>query len=317
MSSGLSQTSLSRSPTETNASPIWKRIGAVLGDIKIAHTVFALPFALLSAHLAFVVTGGYRLHTLIAILVCMVTARTAAMSFNRYFDRDIDSINPRTAHRSIPAGRARPTDALLVVIACSVVFIATCWYLGPLPLILSVPTLAFILIYSAGKRYTTWTHLWLGSALAIAPTGSWIAVTGAWSWLPVVLSVAVVFWVAGFDVIYALQDISFDREHRVFSIPALKGPATALWIARFMHLVSFCALAAFGWLAMIGWPYWTALGLVFVLLVVEHAIVSPDDYSRVGIAFFTMNGVISILLYLSVLVASLVGSLRIEEGFLL
>ena len=290
------------------------RIMSVLGDIKFAHTVFALPFALLSTHLAFISIGGYRIDILVAILVCMVTARTAAMSFNRWLDRDLDSYNPRTSDRSIPTGRARPRDALLVVISCSLIFIAACWYLGPLPLILSVPTILFLLAYSASKRFTTLTHLWLGAALAISPTGAWIAVTGGWSWLPVVLSVAVVFWVAGFDVIYALQDIGFDREHRVFSIPAMKGEDYALWVARAMHVVSFTMLVVFGWWAGTGWPWWTALGLVAVLLAVEHALVRPGDYSRVGIAFFTMNGVISIVLYVSVLISSATGSLSFPGG---
>jgi len=306
-------TALSGSP-HTARLPLISRVLAVLGDIKFAHTLFALPFALLAAHLAFVTTGGYRLGTLAAILVCMVSARTAAMSFNRYLDRDLDSVNPRTRDRSIPSGRARPADTLAVVAACALIFIAACWYLGPLPLALSVPTIAFLLVYSASKRFTTLTHVWLGSALAIAPTGAWIAVTGGWSWLPVVLSAAVVFWVAGFDVIYALQDVDFDRRHRVFSIPARFSEKAALWSARLMHLAAFIALAAFGWLAGIGWPYWTALALVAILLAVEHSIVRPGDPSRIGIAFFTINGVISILIYLSALAASLVGSLETGGG---
>jgi len=278
------------------------RILAVLGDIKIAHTIFALPFALLSAHLAFIQSGGYRLNTLVAILVCMVTARTAAMSFNRYIDRDLDAVNPRTQDRSIPSGRAKPIDALVVVIVCSIVFIAACWYLGPLPLILSVPTIAFLLGYSASKRFTLFTHLWLGIALAIAPVGAWIAITGAWSWYPVVLSAAVALWVAGFDVIYALQDVDFDIEHKVYSIPSMVGEAPALWISRGMHYVSAIALGVFGWLGGIGLPYWIALALVVILLLIEHSIIKPGDYSRLGIAFFTLNGVIGIVLYLSVLV---------------
>jgi len=282
-----------------------RRIGAVLSDIKIAHTVFALPFALASAHLAFLATGGYRINTLVAILVCMVTARTAAMSFNRYLDRDLDSLNPRTVHRSIPSGRARPVDALAVVITCSILFIAACWYLGPWLLILSIPTLAFILAYSIIKRYSVLTHVWLGAALAIAPMGAWIAITNGWSWLPATLSFAVVCWVAGFDVIYALQDVEFDKAHKVFSIPARFGIAPAIWTSRGLHVMSFLALAAFGSLARIGWPYWAVLGLIFVVLVTEHLLVRQDDLSRVGVAFFTMNGIISILLYIGVLAATL------------
>lgn len=291
-----------------------KRILAVLGDIKIAHTVFALPFALLTAHLAFILTGGYHTGKLIAILVCMFTARTAAMSFNRYLDWDIDRENPRTSGRSIPSGRAKPVDALVVVIFCSIVFIGACWYLGPLPLVLSIPTLVFILGYSASKRFTTLTHMWLGLALAIAPTGAWIAITGKWSWLPVILSVAVMFWVAAFDIIYSLQDIDFDREHRIYSIPSIMGEAAGLWIARAMHLASWIAMVTFGLWAGIGWPYLVAVILIGMLLVIEHTIVKPGDHKKIGIAFFTMNGIISIVLYLSVLLASFVGTLHLPEG---
>jgi 4-hydroxybenzoate polyprenyltransferase len=287
-----------------NHATLIPRLLAVLGDIKFAHTVFALPFALASAHLAFLSVGGYRLPILLAILVCMVVARTAAMSFNRYLDRDLDSVNPRTRARSIPSGRARPRDALAVVLACSLIFLAACWYLGPRPMALGVPTLAFILGYSYAKRFTVLTHIWLGTALAIAPTGAWIAVTGRWSVLPVVLSAAVVFWVAGFDVIYALQDIEFDNAHRVFSIPSRFGPSGALWAARALHLAAFLALCAFALLAHLGWPYWAALAIAGAVLVAEHRLVRPDDLSNVGVAFFTLNGIVSILLYVGVLVAT-------------
>jgi 4-hydroxybenzoate polyprenyltransferase len=284
--------------------PGFSGIAAILGDIKFAHTVFALPFALASAHLAFLSTGGYRLDKLLLILVCMVTARTAAMSFNRYIDRDLDSKNPRTLARSIPSGRARPSDALLVVAICSIIFIGACYFLGLWLLALSIPTLAFILGYSAVKRFTALTHLWLGASLAIAPTGAWIAITGGWSLIPVVLSLAVVFWVAGFDVLYALPDIEFDRSHRVFSIPNSVGIKGALRIARALHLVSFAMLIIFGRAAGIGWPYWATLVLVGIVLSVEHLMVRMDDLSRVGVAFFTMNGIVSILIYCGVLIST-------------
>ena len=280
------------------------RIGAVLGDIQIAHTVFALPFALASAHLAFQLVGGYKLSTLLAILVCMVTARTGAMSFNRFLDRKLDSENPRTGNRSIPSGRAKPLDALAVVIVCSMIFIAACWFLGPLPLILSIPTLAFLLGYSWSKRYTVLTHLWLGSALAIAPAGAWIAIMGILTWPPVILSLAVAGWVAGFDVIYSLQDIEFDKANRVFSVPARFGTVAALWIAKFLHLASFAFLLIFGTVMQLGWPYFAALAIAGIVLIIEHMMVRPNDFSRVGIAFFTMNGIISILIYIGVLLST-------------
>ena len=301
------------SPSEPS-SPTWRRIAAVLGDIKFAHTIFALPFALLSAHLAFLSIEGYRLNILLAILVCMVTARTAAMSFNRYLDRDMDSSNPRTQGRSLPSGKVKPSDTLTVVITGCVIFIATCWYLGMWPLILSVPTLAFLLLYSASKRFTVLTHLWLGTALAIAPMGAWIAVTGGWSWTIAILCVAVACWVAGFDVIYALQDVEFDKKNRVFSIPARIGSSGALLVARAFHLVSVISLVIFGLQAVLTWPYWVALALVVILIIIEHYLVKPDDLTKVGVAFFTVNGVISIVLYLSVIASTLVGASGVSGG---
>jgi len=301
--------------TSVMEQPAISRISAVLGDIKIAHTVFALPFALLTTHIAFMESGGYRINTLLGILACMVAARTAAMSFNRYLDRDMDARNPRTSSRSIPSGRARPLDALVITILCSLVFIAVCAYLGKLPMILSVPTIVFLLGYSWSKRFTWLTHIWLGASLAIAPTGAWMAVTGAWSWLPVILSMAVLFWVAGFDVIYSLQDLEFDRDNRVFSIPASVGERGGLFAARILHLLSFAALIGFGLAGQkslggdyFGLFWWVALIFTGVLLLIEHSLVKPGDHSRLGIAFFTLNGAISILLYLSVLVSGLWGA---------
>jgi 4-hydroxybenzoate polyprenyltransferase len=311
MSSVSQQRATVTNPEDTAGNFSLSRFSAVLGDIKFAHTIFALPFALLAAHLAFLATGGYRIVTLAEILICMITARTAAMSFNRWLDRDIDSINPRTIDRSIPSGRARPVDAITITYICSVIFIATCWFLGKLPFILSIPTIAFLLGYSAAKRFTILTHIWLGVALAISPMGAWIAITGKWSWIPAILSVAVIFWVAGFDVIYSLQDIEFDRQNKIFSIPALNGETRAIWIARAMHFVSMIALGVFGYAIKIGWPYWVALGIVLILLLIEHSIAKPGDNSRIGIAFFTVNGVISIILYLSVLLASSAGLIEL------
>jgi 4-hydroxybenzoate polyprenyltransferase len=284
--------------------PLGKRLSAVLSDIQFTHTVFALPFALASAHLAFLSIGGYKLNTLIAILVCMVTARTMAMSFNRYLDRNLDSENPRTKNRSIPSGRARPIDALLVTIVCAVVFIATCSYLGPWPLGLSLPTIAFLLGYSQAKNFTVLTHLWLGWALAIAPVGAWIAITGGWSLLPIVLSFAVATWVAGFDVIYSLQDIEFDKAHGVYSIPARFGVVRALWIARGCHVFSIAMLYTFGIAEHLSWAFTAILAIVVIVLFIEHVMVKPNDLSRVGIAFFTMNGIISILIYIGVLIST-------------
>ena len=286
-----------------NVHPL-RRISAILADIQLPHSVFALPFALTSAHIAFISIGGYRWDKLLAILVCMVTARTAAMTFNRYLDRDIDSINPRTMKRAIPSKRALASDALWVVGICSLIFILACWYLGPLPFGLSLPTLAFLLGYSASKRFTAFTHGWLGAALGIAPAGAWIAVTGELVFSPIVLSLAVLLWVAGFDIIYSLQDIEFDKAYRIFSAPVSAGPKGALYLARAMHLASLVVFWWFGKLAGLGWFYWIVLLVISVLLVIEHSLVKLDDLSKVGIAFFTMNGIISVLFYLGVLITT-------------
>jgi 4-hydroxybenzoate polyprenyltransferase len=292
-------------PTESAIDkPLGKRLSAVLRDIQFLHTLFALPFALASSHLAFLSIGGYKLNILFAILVCMVTARTMAMSFNRYLDRKLDSENPRTKNRSIPSGLARPIDALIVVIVCALIFIAACWYLGSWPLGLSIPTIAFLLGYSQAKKFTVLTHLWLGWALAIAPVGAWIAITGRWSLVPIILSFAVASWVAGFDMIYSLQDIEFDKAHNVYSIPSRFGVLKALWIARGLHVLSLVMLYAFGISSHLTWPFMVILAIVSIVLILEHKMVKPYDFSRVGIAFFTMNGIISILFYIGVLIST-------------
>lgn len=266
-----------------------------LSLVVFAHTVFALPFALLSAILA---AGGVPDgRTLLWILVAMVGARSAAMSFNRIVDRHVDAKNPRTARREIPAGVVSPVAAGLFCAASAALFVVAAAQLNRLCLVLSPVALAVVLGYSYAKRFTAAAHLVLGLSLAIAPVGAWVAVTGAFALPPVLLGLAVVFWVAGFDVIYSLQDEEFDRQQGLRSIPARFGAPRALQIARLFHgatLVLFYAvfLAVDG-----GGLFGAAVVVAGVFLVRQHRLVSPGDLSRVDAAFFTANGWLSVAFF--------------------
>lgn len=263
-----------------------------LSLVVFAHTVFALPFALLSAILA--ANGVPDGRTLLWILVAMVGARSAAMSFNRIVDRHVDAKNPRTARREIPAGVVSPAAAALFCAVSAALFVVAAAQLNRLCLSLSPVALAVVLGYSYAKRFTAAAHLVLGLSLAIAPVGAWIAVTGAVALPPVLLGLGVVFWVAGFDVIYSLQDEEFDRREGLRSIPARFGAPRALQIARLFHgatLVLFYAvfLAVDG-----GWLFGTAVVVAGAFLVRQHRLVSPADLTRVDAAFFTANGWLSV-----------------------
>lgn len=269
--------------------------------IKFAHSVFALPFALLATFLA----ARPELPTLpqvALILVCMVAARSAAMTFNRLVDAEIDRRNPRTALRAIPAGTIAFRAAWLFFAASAVAFVIGCagfWWIeeNAWPLRLSLPTLALVCFYSYTKRFTRLSHLVLGAAIAFAPVAAWIAIEpatlGAPAWL---LMAAVMFWIAGFDIIYACQDVDFDRDAGLYSLPARLGIGRALWVARGFHAITTVALVGVGFSAQLGAFYYTGVACVAALLVVENALVSPRDLSRVNIAFFTVNGVVGILL---------------------
>jgi len=277
-----------------------KILAHIFGDIKLAHTVFALPYALISAHLAF--AGNYDLVTLLLILGCMFFARSAAMSFNRYVDAEIDKANPRTKGRSIPAGKVNRAQMLVFTIVSSILFIGCAWFLNLMCFILSFPALFVILFYSYSKRFTTATHIWLGLALGIAPVGAWIAVRGTFDIGPILLSGAVLLWVAGFDIIYALQDIDFDRAECLSSIPAKLGPAGAFISARLMHAGTILLLVAFGIYFELGIAFWVGFCMTALLLIIEHGMVTPADFSKVGYAFFTVNGIVSILLLICLLI---------------
>lgn len=270
----------------------------VLSMIKFSHSIFALPFALQAAWLA--AGGRPAWDTLLWIVLAAVCARTAAMSFNRWVDRDVDADNPRTAGREIPAGVLSANFVLGVVAVASAAFIAAAFQLNALSGWLSLPVLAVLFSYSGMKRVHFSAHLVLGLCLALAPLAAWIAVTGSVSGLagPVAfLALAVLTWVAGFDLIYACQDAHYDQEAGLHSIPARFGIAGALRFSRTLHLITVLSLAAFTWTAGLSWIYWIAVAMAAGLLFYEQSLVKPHDLSRVNLAFFTLNGWIGVLLF--------------------
>ncbi len=266
--------------------------------IRISHTVFALPFALLSAVLAWRETP-FRGRDLLGILLCMLFARSAAMAFNRLVDHRIDAANPRTAGRHLPAGLlSRPAVILFTVLCCLGFISSTLLFLpNPWPMILAVPVLLFLLGYSFAKRLTTWCHYWLSAALMLSPIATWIALTGGVTLTPVLLAGAVFFWVGGFDILYACQDVAFDREQRLHSIPARWGVARALQLAWISHVGTVLCLLGLWHAAELGPVFLCGTFLVALLLAYEHWIVRPDDLTRVNRAFFHVNAVISIGLF--------------------
>lgn len=269
-----------------------------LSLVRFSHSVFALPFALCGAWLA--AGGPPTLRTLGLIVLCAVAARTAAMAYNRVSDAGLDARNPRTAGREIPAGRISARSALLLVAASAALFVAGSFALNALAGWLSLPVLVVLLGYSWMKRLHWSAHLVLGLALGLAPLGAWIAVRGAIdaSVAPALwLALAVLTWVAGFDLIYACQDAEFDRRSRLHSIPARFGVARALACSAWLHAGTVAALALVGWSAGLAWIWWGALALAAVLLLWEHRLVRPDDLSRVNTAFFTLNGWLGLALF--------------------
>ena len=261
--------------------------------VKFPHTVFALPFALTSAVVA--ADGVPALGTLTWILVAMVSARTAAMAFNRLVDADIDAQNPRTADRALPRGLLLKRDVAGLIIVAAAIFVFAASRLNTLCFVLSPVALFVILGYSYLKRFTQWTHVFLGVALAIAPIGAWIAVRGHFGAFPVVLGLAVVLWVAGFDIIYACQDVGFDARHRLFSFPKKYGVGSALKLSVMFHIAAAIALISLVSFPSLGLVYLVGVLIVSALLFYEHTLVKPDDLSRANSAFFTVNGVISIV----------------------
>jgi 4-hydroxybenzoate polyprenyltransferase len=277
----------------------------LLGLIRFSHTIFALPFALGSSALAWHREGTIRVIDLLGILICMVLARSAAMAFNRLVDQQIDAKNPRTASRHLPAGLLSYSTVLLFTIGCSLGFVAATlifWFRtppNPWPLYLSIPVLLFILAYSLTKRFTSLAHFWLGISLSLTPIAAWIAIRGMVDMsAPLMLGSVVLFWVAGFDILYACQDAEFDRASKLHSIPARFGVRGALRIAAFCHLVMFGLLVLlYVWVPEFEWIFAVALIAVGILLMYEHSIVDPNDLSRVNQAFFQVNSIISMGLF--------------------
>jgi 4-hydroxybenzoate polyprenyltransferase len=265
--------------------------------VRLPHTVFALPFALVGVVLASYV-APITVSDVVWVVVAFTTARFAAMGFNRIVDREIDARNPRTKSREIPSGAMSVREAAVAVTIASLVFFVAAWQLNTLCLVLAPVALAWVLAYSYTKRFTRWSHLVLGVGLSIAPVGGYIAISGHWSdpwWMLIALAIAVATWVGGFDILYALQDVSFDRENGLYSVPSTFGEANALNIARVLHLTTVAALAIAGLGAGAGVLYFVGVVVAAGLLLYEHSLVKPNDFSRLDAAFFTMNGVISIV----------------------
>jgi 4-hydroxybenzoate polyprenyltransferase len=270
--------------------------------VRFSHSVFALPFALAGALLA-ARRAALTPAKLVWILVAMVAARSAAMGFNRIADRRIDALNPRTANRELPRGAMSYTEAVAFVTAASMVFFIAAYELNPLCLALSPVALVIVFWYSLAKRYTTWTQLFLGLSMAVAPVGGWLAVGGGAGWEPWILALAIGTWVGGFDVLYACQDLEFDRAQHLRSIPVRFGVRTSLAISRAMHLIAVTCLLALAWVAPLGGIYMAGVAVVAALLAYEQSLVSADDLSQVKRAF-DLNGYVGIL-YLTVLLVAL------------
>ena len=263
--------------------------------IKWEHSIFALPFALCGAMLA--ARGVPTAHKIIWIVIAMVAARSAAMSFNRLADVAIDAANPRTRTRALPAGALTRNFVTSFVIVSSAIFVVAAWELNRLAFLLSPVALAVLLLYSYTKRWTRWSHLVLGFALGIAPAAAWIAVRGSLDARILLLTAAVTFWVAGFDVLYACQDYEFDQQAGLHSLPRYCGIAYALWIARSFHLAMLFLLLMLVWTFGLGALTVAGIFAVLLLLAYEHSLVSKDDLSKLNAAFFTMNGIISVIFF--------------------
>ncbi|HRZ09804.1 MAG TPA: UbiA-like polyprenyltransferase [Gemmatimonadales bacterium] len=267
--------------------------------VKLPHTLFALPFALLGV-LAASMQAPVTWRTVGLVVVAFTAARWVAMGFNRIADREYDAQNPRTRDRELPRGAISVPQAWTSVVVAAALFVWAAWSLNPLCFLLSPVALAWVMGYSLSKRFTWWPHLWLGMSLAIAPVGGWIAVMGAWSspeWLLAAITVAVATWVSGFDIFYALPDVSFDRESGLRSAVVRLGEARAILLAKLLHGVTIPALALFGWGAGFGWWYYAGVAAAALILAYEHRLVRPGDLSRLDAAFFRMNAVMSVTVF--------------------
>jgi 4-hydroxybenzoate polyprenyltransferase len=288
-----------------------------LSLIKFSHTIFAMPFAIIGFFLGLkfhafehskdpglvqlVYKSGYLL-TFLLVICCMIFARSAAMAFNRYLDRAFDAKNPRTAIREIPAGIIKSNSALWFVIGCCVLFITCTYFINSICFYLSPVALFVVLFYSYTKRFTALCHIVLGLGLSLAPIGAYLAVTGVFALLPILFSFAVVFWVSGFDIIYALQDEEFDKNNQLYSIPASFGKSKALRISELLHLLSAACVVYAGVYGKFAVWYWLGVGVFIGMLVYQHSVVKPNDLRRVNLAFMTANGIASVVFAIFVLI---------------
>ena len=292
------------------------QIGHYLRLIKFSHTIFAMPFAIIGAVLGFYqlmpdgaeveIDKSFYLYTLVLILLCMVFARSAAMAFNRYLDRHYDAKNPRTAIREIPSGIISANHALWFTVLSSVLFIAATWLINTLCFFLSPIALFVILGYSYTKRFTVLCHFVLGLGLSLAPIGAYLAVTGVFDWLPILFSCIVFCWVSGFDIIYALQDAGFDRSEGLYSIPASFGGEKALRISRMLHILVSVLLVLVYFVGNMGIWYVAAMIFFAAMLLFQQRLVKPNDLSKVNMAFFTANGIASIVFAILVIIGVLI-----------
>ncbi len=299
------------------------RVRNYLSLIKFSHTIFAMPFAMIGFVLG-ATTGGFKIFSvgqwnlsrtlgwggdekniiwwkdsllikLVLVILCMVFARSAAMAFNRYLDRNFDAKNPRTAIREIPSGIIRANSVLLFTIANCLMFITCCFFINKLCFFLSPVALLIVLGYSFTKRFTPFCHLILGLGLSLAPIGAYLAVTGHFSLLPVIFSLTVIFWVSGFDIIYALQDEEFDKSQKLYSMPAWLGKSGALHVSESLHLLSAASVIIAGIYGHFGWMYWTGTAVFLGMLIYQHLVIKPEDLHNVNLAFMTANGIASVV----------------------
>jgi 4-hydroxybenzoate polyprenyltransferase len=264
--------------------------------VVFAHTIFAMPFAFIGFFLAVTTTDHrFEWQKLVLMLLCMIFARNSAMAFNRYLDRHIDARNPRTKVRDIPAGRVSPSAALTFTIVNCVLLVVTTWFINPLCFYLSPVALLVVLGYSATKRFTALCHLVLGLGLSLAPIGAYLVVTGQFAPTPIFYSLAVLFWVSGFDIIYALQDEEFDRAENLHSIPAFMGKVNALRLSTLLHVLSAVCVIMPVFFTHVGMPYYVGIAFFCSMLIYQHRLVKPDDLTKVNFAFFTTNGIASVV----------------------
>ena len=288
-----------------NKSTIGESVSNYLSLVKFAHTIFAMPFALIGFFYGLKIMDYDLQRTwwllLILVILCMVFARSAAMAFNRWLDAEYDAKNPRTLVREIPGGIISKKNAMAFVVFNCIAFIMTTYFINALCLVLAPVALFVILFYSYTKRFTPLCHLVLGLGLSLAPVGAYIAVTGHFALVPVLFSFSVLFWVSGFDIIYALQDEEFDKEHNLFSIPSWLGQKKGLWVSESLHFLSAAAVISAGIIGQFSWFYWAGVLVFCFFLFYQHTLVKDNDLSKVNKAFFSSNGIASVIFCVFVL----------------